>query len=571
MELKKSHKKYNNYKSADPEATIEVVTKSFKEFGFDLDYFVIEESQDLNIFSGYCKVKNTPLKSNGKGHTPLLCKASAYAEIAERFLSGNSFRKFKFLFEREDLIGAVNIDKKKFDHCMNFAFLKGYSYNLPLTSVRHLTPESFSPVLERFSQEKEINRKDDLAKHHWVNGYSLSKKEDVNIPIRFLRKIAGSNGLASGNTLEEAITQATCELFERYCFIRILTKNKPAPTIDINTIENDTIHELIKYYNNLNIVVVIKDFSLGNRFPVIGVLYINKNFIGDDNNFKRDMHYYRINAGAALNLEEAIIRCLTENIQGRSREDILSEPKSDIIWNHWVKKMNKPYNSISDNFEAFRKCTAHFYNPSNTNDEIIISFNSLKSYRNNDFINDVHQLINICDNEGIELIVVNSDHFKTGLPSCRVLIPEMSWIFPLKRNPRLQFVEYSFEDSWFEEVEKIKLFINAVEKHLCINLHNNDIDTIFGKRKSLFEILAIANLKIENYTESLNCFLLVKELTRTHKFDEIVELLQNKKHQIIRQKYIIKNPLAHGWDRDEKIEYTLKIPIGVKKMINNFV
>ena len=134
----------------------------------------------------------------------------------------------------------------------------------------------------------------------------------MKLPVKFIRKIGGSTGLASGNTFEEAITQGLCELFERHCYSQVKYNRICVPTIDLNTIDNPKIKQQIAFYNRHDIEVKIKDFSLGTRFPVVAVLFINHRIKNSPNRLKRDLFALRVNPGAAFDIEDAAMRCFTE-------------------------------------------------------------------------------------------------------------------------------------------------------------------------------------------------------------------------------------------------------------------
>jgi ribosomal protein S12 methylthiotransferase accessory factor len=112
-----------------------------------------------------------------------------------------------------------------------------------LVNETHLTNEDIKSI------------KDSEMCRHWVDGYSLLKRENIKVPINFVNYIHGSNGMAAGNVLEEAMIQATCEIFERYVQIRVIKPEKSVPTIDRDSIKNPFIQELIQFYEKHNISV----------------------------------------------------------------------------------------------------------------------------------------------------------------------------------------------------------------------------------------------------------------------------------------------------------------------------
>jgi ribosomal protein S12 methylthiotransferase accessory factor len=109
--------------------------------------------------------------------------------------------------------------------------------------------------------------------------------------------------MASGNTLEEALSHGICEVIERHCKIVVRESKLATPTINQSSIQSPIIRELLNKFEALNQKVILKDFSLGMGIPVIGAIR------------GKSTGKYFITVGAAPNREEAIIRALIENSQ----------------------------------------------------------------------------------------------------------------------------------------------------------------------------------------------------------------------------------------------------------------
>ncbi|MCI1640071.1 MAG: YcaO-like family protein [Bacteroidales bacterium] len=447
MKLKNSPKIFENYKSDIPENTIKNIEDGFGRLGLELKYIPDKNVNGINVFKGVCKANHTFIKTCGKGETPVLAKASAYAEMAERISSGFFFESVRNLNRRKDLFRNIKIDEEAFAKLKKHEFIAGYCYEKTGDS-RNILPEQFIPNTPLQLKDRNILLTSSISKHHWVNGYSLSRNENVKVPIKFVFEIGWTTGQASGNTFEEAIAQGSCEIFERYCFSYVMHRRIPVPTIDLNTIKNPKIKQQISFYNEHNIEVVIKDFSLGNRFPVVGILFIDHNIENERNILKKDKFFQLVNPGSALNIEEAISRCFTERNQA-------VDPRlfswTDAIWKHWVLNMGKDYRGAYANHNDSR----HYLNDGDLsfltdNKSRVISFDNLKDTfpRHTDFYDDVKYILDICKKENKELIIVNTQHSKIRFPSVWVVIPEMMWIHEGLKNENSVFLDYSLEDSW---------------------------------------------------------------------------------------------------------------------------
>ena len=192
----------------------------------------------------------------------------------------------------------------------------------------------------------------------------------------------------------------------------------------------------------------------------------------------------------------------------------------------------------------------------------IISFDNLKDafLCHADFHNDIEYLLGVCCKENKEIIIIDTQHSKIKFTSGWVVVPEMKWIFDGLKNGKTGFLNYSLDDSWFEKESCIKSFIKKAEHYLSCSFFYSDIKIIFGAKLLLFKILAVANLKIKNYEEALNYFLIAKELEGSSKFDQIIKRLKSNDKRLDEEASAIKNPFVYGWDVEEKAINEIIIP-----------
>ena len=122
-------------------------------------------------------------------------------------------------------------------------------------------------------------------------------------------QICSSTGIASGNTYEEAIVHAICELVERYCYWLFCRKE-----LKIHSYIN---HKNNKWFNlstKFNAQILLFDVSIFNIPVVVMLLLREDNIIG-------------MELDCAPTYEIAIERCFTEMFQGvdLSQEDSFPE------------------------------------------------------------------------------------------------------------------------------------------------------------------------------------------------------------------------------------------------------
>ena len=226
-----------------------------------------------NLYWGRIWIDSIKLICEGKGTSPALCEASAMAELTERLSAG----MFYPVFEEQVRFNMPALYSQNTRRFLNFEWMKGYvnahqdalddplGIETLLINETHLTNEDIKDI------------KDSDMCRHWVDGYSLIEQKNIKVPINFVNYIHGSNGMAAGNAIEEAMVQAACEIFERYAQIRIIKPEKSVPTIDRDSINNPFIQDFIHFYEKHHVSVLIKDLSFNGLLPVIGVLYTNHN------------------------------------------------------------------------------------------------------------------------------------------------------------------------------------------------------------------------------------------------------------------------------------------------------
>ena len=315
---------------------------------------------------------------------------------------------------------------------------------------------------------------------------------------------------------------------------------------------------------------MIKDFSFSNRFPVIGVLFINNNIENTDNPLKKARYYKMINAGSHLDLKEAVIRCLVERLQEVTKEDLMYRKEADELYDFWTGKLKKKYRKNPKSFKNFYR--QYFYNGdlSFLEDGKIISFDDLKSIKNNDFFDDVKYIKEICLKNNWDLLVIDCKHKIVNFPAVRVIIPPIS----TDSNPYTRkFIElenferqfnflYDIKDfhiyfennNWIHNKDMIKKLVCNIEESISKDLFSFEIYLRTGpfyQCINLFDILAFSNLAINRNKEALKY---LKFLDKHRKgnlikviycdklynpnFDEVlyekyIKLLNNRKSQSI--------------------------------------
>ena len=219
-------------------------------------------------------------KQMGKGASEAQAKASAIMEIAERY----SLFRFR---ERDEF------------HVAPLSDVRGQRFGVKdLLKAVHLDKEPDQEELDFLNS----------FLHQWVDGYDATKKVVTKAPFSWMWPIFEYNGSAAGNSLEEAAVQAICEVVERHVCSLISYKRLLTPTIDLDSINDRDLKELVEKFKNKGIHLVLKDFSLGLGIPTVGAVAWDPSTYPD----RSEIVY---TAGTSTSPVRAAIRAITEVAQ----------------------------------------------------------------------------------------------------------------------------------------------------------------------------------------------------------------------------------------------------------------
>ncbi|MCP4665674.1 MAG: tetratricopeptide repeat protein [Deltaproteobacteria bacterium] len=287
------HDAYKGYtfdldKAFSPDETIHRFRERLKAIKLDIlgETMRIDNGRlDIPVYFSVCgkdalEVIGTK-KQMGKGGTPHQAEASAVMELAERF----SF--FSFAKSEENFF--VEQYKNIKEGALPFEYI-----------ARSVHDDS-----DELDRAREIFSRLPLK---WTFGYNLTKDREVLIPFDWFFTINEFNGPSAGNCVEEAILQGICEVVERHVSSIVSRKALKTPAIDLLSITDPLVLELIAKYEKQGIRLYVNDFSLDTGIPSVGVLgYDPKTFPQ-----KSEIVW---TAGTTPDPQKALSRALTEVAQ----------------------------------------------------------------------------------------------------------------------------------------------------------------------------------------------------------------------------------------------------------------
>lgn len=282
-----------------------------------------------HVWSVHIRDAESPMCfTNGKGATKNAALASALGEYLER-ISTNYFYSDYYLGEEIAQAEFVHYPTEKW-------FKAGPKDSIPKELMDDYLLETYSNEGElKFSHLYDTNSGNKKRGVCALPFVRQSDKKTVYIPVNLIANLYVSNGMSAGNTINEARVQALSEIFERAVKNEIITNEISLPNVPKEVLNRyPKILEGIAKLEEQGFPVLVKDASLGGRFPVMNVTLMNPRNGGVFASF-----------GAHPNFEVALERTLTELLQGRSFEGL-----NDLIPPTFNEFAVKEHNNIIDHF-----------------------------------------------------------------------------------------------------------------------------------------------------------------------------------------------------------------------------
>ena len=260
----------------------------------------------------------------GKGATVEQARASAMMEGFERYSA-----------EKQD-IDQEKISISTYNEIKNESVLNPNDL---------LLPKSFE------------NQNIEMQKLEWIEAEEIISESPILVPANAVfhpyipnREIkpcamamfkGNTNGLASGNVIEEAVLHGIFEVVERdaWSIFELTKRNKKQ--IDLDTIENDTVSELVEKFTSQGIKIKLMDITADLKIPTI--------VASADDTVLKDAALLTLGVGTHLNPEIAAIRALSEVAQSRAtqihgtREDTVRADFMRKAGYENMKRTNKDY------------------------------------------------------------------------------------------------------------------------------------------------------------------------------------------------------------------------------------
>lgn len=258
------------------------------------------------------------------------------------------------------IYGGKGITK---DHARASAMMEGFER---YSAERHESDETTIATLEEISSKgnyinpESLNLPKDFKKQNldsmkleWSIAKDIISDEEYFVPTNAIYHPyihsedseslfkSNTNGLASGNILEEAILHGIFEVIERDAWSIFELTHKNYSQIDLDSIESDIVNDTIDKFESKGIKIKLMDFTADINVPTIAA--------SADDTVTRDAGLLTLGMGTHLDPEVAILRALTEVAQSRAtqingaREDTVRADFAREAGYERMKRINKYY------------------------------------------------------------------------------------------------------------------------------------------------------------------------------------------------------------------------------------
>jgi len=394
---------YDKSKDKKPQETILEIQKIL----LDCDLFPVvkwQEEELSGILSNRVTLFPTSLGTNGKGTDERYAMASGLAELMERIENGilgknqQSPRLRDYMgFSRcpdeipvpiDDLIRQDDPFMRHLFRCMGM-----------------ITVSQKRALLSDYARSLDLRDDGNAVCIPYVD---VSGGRQIFLPVEVVLFYYGSNGMAAGNTREEAMVQGLCELLERYANRKVINGLVP-PEIPREYLARFQTARLIdEIERGGRYRVSVRDCSLGRGFPVLATIIVD-----------RERGRFGVKFAAHPSFEVCLERTLTEALQGKRLEAFASM--------NWID--SEEGCASPSNYPNLLKVGAGWYPLDFLCGEASYPFQPWNERNHDGNTGMLKNLLRIIREEGFEIIVRDASHL--GFPAYQILVPGMSEMYTI--------------------------------------------------------------------------------------------------------------------------------------------
>ena len=382
------------------EASIELMTAKLRELGFELEELnwnnPVAHVWSVEVRDANCNL----LSSLGKGTTPEAAKASALGGFIERLATNHYFAPY--------YLGA-EVAQAEFVHHPSEGWFKASRRGLPAGLLDSHSRNHFDPQEQICGDQLvEINSSNEVRGVCALPFIRQIDGEKVWFPVNLINNLYDSNGMAAGDTIEQARVQAISEVFERHIKSTIIANGIALPRIPAKVLaKNAKVEAAIKALRVRGFVVDLRDASLGGKYPMVSITLFDRQSRGAIAAF-----------GAHPKFNIALERALTTLLQGRALDDFTELTPLTFDLSEAATAANLTQHILTGDgvlpWDMYSDQSAYPFVEWNIEGDAEAEFAELVSR--------IHAV-------DMQIYIAEYDHL--GLPVCRILVPGMSEVRPV--------------------------------------------------------------------------------------------------------------------------------------------
>ncbi len=258
----------------------------------------------------------------------------------------------------------------------------------------------------------------------WIWGFDLMSKEEILVPVSAVYHPyypkgdlhlfrTNTNGLAAGNSIEEAIFHGLMEVIERDAWSIAEFCRKGGRTIET---DSELVKALIEKFKAASVDIMLKDIT--SDIPVTVIAAVS------DDLLLKDPALLTIGFGAHLDPEIAAIRALLEVAQSRVVQ--IQGAREDTVKAELMRKIG---------YDRMKRLNKHWFEEGD-----VVKLENLPNLSSEDIKSDIEKTLSMLKSRGFErVIAVNLTRPELEVPTVRVIVPglEVFGIDPARVGERI--------------------------------------------------------------------------------------------------------------------------------------
>ena len=309
------------------------------------------------------------------------------------------------------------------DHAKASAMMEGFErYSAEKQDNDETIIASLDEINGNYIDPKSLNLPKDFSKDllnsmnlEWSMSKDLISGENYYIPSNAIyhpyvpqNNVQGlfkgnTNGLASGNNLEEAILHGIFEVIERDAWSIFELTHKNSTQIDLNSINSEIITQILSKYQENGINIKLMDLTADVNVPTIAA--------SADDTVLKDAGLLSLGIGTHLDPEIAILRALTEVAQSRATQ--IQGAREDTVRADFARKAG---------YERMKRINSYYFE--DEDDKIV--FEDIEDKSANSINQDIEIVKDELKENGLDKVLYTDlTRPELGVSVVRVVIPTM--------------------------------------------------------------------------------------------------------------------------------------------------